>query len=236
MSGRARDYLTIGEVVTKLSAAYPDLSISKLRFLEEEGLISPERTAGGYRKFSHTDAARVELVLRLQREHFLPLAVIRDRLRDFDRGRMPPELRGGGGPGQKVQLPFEAAETLPVEQAPTSLGLPVSFIRELAEFGVVGLVKGDDGEELSAQDVAVAHTCWDLRRYGVEPRHLRMYETFAEREASFFQQILMPAFKHRTPETRQKLLEALGELGDLTGRLKRSLLERAIGRVFEDAT
>ncbi len=235
MSARARDFLTIGEVVSKLEPGYPNLTISKLRFLEEEGLVTPERTAGGYRKFSASDVARVELVLRLQKEHFLPLSIIRERLKDFDKGRLPPELKGSAGPGRKVQLPFEAAETLAVEQAPTSLGLPVSFIRELANFGVVELVKGPDGEELSAHDAAVAHTCWDLRRYGVEPRHLRMYETFAEREAAFFQQILMPAFKHRTPETRQKLVDALGELGELTGRLKRSLLDRAIGRVFEDA-
>lgn len=236
MSGRVRDYLTIGEVVSKLKASYPDVTISKVRFLEEEGLISPDRTSGGYRKFAHQDVARVELILRLQREHFLPLAVIRERLKEMDRGRMPPELRGSAGPAQAAALPFEAAETLPVEQAPSALGLPVSFVRELAEYGVVSLVQGEGGEELSRADIAVAHTCWDLRRYGVEPRHLRMYETFAEREGTFFQQILMPAFRHRTPETRQKLVEALGELGELTDELKRSLLRRALTRVFEDVT
>lgn len=234
MNGRVRDYLTIGEVVAELKTSYPDVTISKVRFLEEEGLVSPDRTSGGYRKFARPDVARVELILRLQKEHFLPLAVIRDRLKDMDKGRMPPELRGVAGPAPAAALPFESAETVPVEQVPSVLGLPVSFVRELAEFGVVSLTRGEEGEELSQADVAVTHTCWDLRRYGVEPRHLRMYETFAEREATFFQQILMPAFRHRTPETRQKLVEALGELGELTDELKRSLLRRALTRVFED--
>ena len=88
-----RDYLTIGEVVQRLQGAYPDLSISKVRFLEEEGLVAPERTQGGYRKFSQADVARVEMILRLQKEHFLPLAVIREKLSDFDRGRIPAELQ-----------------------------------------------------------------------------------------------------------------------------------------------
>lgn len=236
MTAVTRDYLTIGEVVDKLKPAHHDLTISKLRFLEEEGLIAPERTAGGYRKFRHQDVARVELVLRLQKEHFLPLAVIREKLKEIDKGRMPAELRVSSGPAQAVALPFDSTEAVPLEQAPTALGLPVSFIRELADFGIVTPVHGDSGEELAAPDVAVAHTCWDLRRYGVEPRHLRMYETFAEREATLFQQILMPAFRHRTPESRQKLVEALGELGELTGELKRALLRRALSRTFEDIT
>jgi DNA-binding transcriptional MerR regulator len=86
-----RDYLTIGEVVQRLEGSYPDLSISKVRFLEEEGLVSPERTAGGYRKFSQADVSRIEMILRLQREHFLPLAIIREKLADFYRGKIPSE-------------------------------------------------------------------------------------------------------------------------------------------------
>lgn len=233
MSARARDYLTIGELVDKLAVSYPDLTISKVRFLEEEGLVSPDRTSGGYRKYANQDVARVELILRLQKEHFLPLAVIREKLKDFDRGRLPAELRAAGQ-GEAVGLAPDVTGSVSVEQAPQTLGLPVSFIRELADFSVVTPIAGENGQELTAADVAIAHTCWDLRRYGVEPRHLRMYETFAEREAAFFEQILTPAYRHRTPETRQKLAEALGEIGDLTDELKRSLLRRALGRVFEE--
>lgn len=231
-----RDYVTIGEVVERLAGSYPDLSISKIRFLEEEGLISPERTAGGYRKFASTDIARVELILRLQRENFLPLAVIREKLADFDKGKLPAELRPTLGTPEQSSAMVDDGEPIPLEDVPTALGLPSSFIKELEEFGLIALLDGARGKELSRADVQIAHVCWDMRRFGVEPRHLRMYETFAEREAAFFSQILMPAFRHRTPETRQKLADTLGELTGLTEQLTSSLLRRALGRVFDDVT
>ena len=236
MAPKARDYLTIGEVVERLKATHADLTISKVRFLEEEGLITPDRTTGGYRIFHPADVQRLELILRLQREHFMPLAVIREKLEDLDKGKLPPEIRPVVDRAEAVPLPLEAAETVPLDRVPDLLGLPAAFIRELAEFGVVTLVAGDHGEELPGPDVAVAHTCWDLRRFGIEPRHMRMYETFAEREAAFYQQILLPAIRHRTPEARQKLVETLNELMLKTGQLKEHMVRRAVGRLFEDVT
>lgn len=233
---KSRDYMTIGEVVESLSPSYPDLTISKVRFLEEEGLVCPERTAGGYRKFTSTDLGRVELILRLQREHFLPLAVIREKLKDLDKGKVPPEIQPAVAAAEAIALPFEEAETLPLDKAPSVIGLQVAFIRELAEFGLVHISRGESGEELSRIDVEIAHACADLRAFGVEPRHLRMYETFVERQAALFSQILMPAFRTRTPETRQKLVDALGELTRLTGELERHLLKRSLSRVFEDVS
>jgi DNA-binding transcriptional MerR regulator len=234
MCAKERDYMTIGEVVESLAATHPDVSISKVRFLEEEGLVNPERTPGGYRKFMPADLARIELVLRLQKEHFLPLAVIREKLRDIDKGRVPAELKPVAAKAESMALPFEDAETVPIDKAPTMLGLTVAFVRELADFGLVVPRQGDSGEELGRADIEIAHTCWDLRRYGVEPRHLRMYETLTEREASLFSQILVPAFRQRTPESRQKLTETLTELTDLTGDLKRHLLRRALDRTFDE--
>ncbi len=235
MAPRVRDYMTIGEVVENLSQTYPDLTISKVRYLEDERLISPERTPGGYRKYRPADVQRLELVLKLQKEHFMPLAVIREKLDDLDKGRVPSELRPAIERAEPMALPFEDAETIPVDRAQETLGLPPVFIRELASFGIISLVSGQAGDEISGPDVAVAHTCWDLRKYGIEPRHLRMYEAFAEREATFFQQILMPAMRHRTPEARQKLMDTLGELEKGSGALKQHMLRRAIGRLFEDA-
>ena len=233
MSGR--DYLTIGEVVSRLQSAYPDLSISKVRFLEEEGLVAPERTAGGYRKFSHADVARVEMILRLQRDHFLPLAVIREKLADVDRGRIPVELQRTPV-GATAPLPFSGDMEAPLklEDAPGSLGIPVSFVRELADFGIVEIVQGDEGPQIDRADVPALHAAWDLRKYGVEPRHLRMYTTSSTREAALFSQILLPSFKHRTPESRAKLAETLGELCRLTGEVKGRLLQRALDQSFED--
>lgn len=231
---RSRDYMTIGELVEELTPAHGDLTISKIRFLEDEGLITPERTAGGYRKFTAADAARVDLVLRLQKEHFLPLAVIRDKLMDLDRGKVSDDLRPMVTRPEAVGLGADDAESVALEDVPAALGFPVSFVRELAEYGLVSIVKGDRGDELPRGDVRIAHTCWDLRRYGVDPRHLRMYGNFAEREAALLQQILMPAYRHRTAETRAKLVETIGELERLTDELRRSLLKRAVSEAFED--
>lgn len=226
--------MTIGELVESLQPAHPDLTISKVRFLEDEGLISPERTAGGYRKFQASDAARVDLVLRLQKEQFLPLSVIRDKMKDLDKGRVPEDLRSMVTRPEAVALPFDEVETVPVEQLQSTSGLPVSFVQELAGFGLVRIVAGEHGDELRRPDVEVAHACWDLRRFGVEPRHLRMYENLADREAALFSQILMPQVRHRTPETRQKLVESVAELTKLTDELKRHLLRRALADAFED--
>lgn len=229
-----RDYLTIGEVVQRLKGAHPDLSISKVRFLEDEGLISPERTQGGYRKFSQSDVARVEMILRLQKGHFLPLAVIKERLAEYDRGRIPVELERNG----VVEAPLPAVvgdeDPVPVDDVPSAFGIPVTFVRELAGFGIIRLVPGDGGESVERADVPSLHAAWDLRRFGVEPRHLRMYETFAEREAALFSQIVLPAFRHRTAESRQRLSETLSELGSLTDQLKGRLLRRALAKAFED--
>lgn len=231
----SRDYLTIGEIVQRLQGTYPDLSISKVRFLEEEGLVAPERTAGGYRKFSQADVARVEMILRLQKEHFLPLAIIREKLADFDRGKIPAELQHGSiGMTEPLPLAAEDESPLLLEDAQASLGIPPSFIRELAEFSLVAIEKIDGSDSIPRADVQIVHAAWDLRKYGVEPRHLRMYENFSEREAALFSQILMPAFRHRTPESKAKLAETLADLGTLTDHLKGRLLRRALARAFED--
>ena len=231
----SRDYLTIGEIVQRLQNAYPDVSISKVRFLEEEGLVAPERTAGGYRKFSQADVARVEMILRLQKEHFLPLAVIREKLADFDRGKIPAELqRGAVGMTEPLPLTAEDEGPLLLEDAQAALGIPSSFIRELSEFGLVTIEKTDNSDSIERADVQIVHAAWDLRKYGVEPRHLRMYENFSDREAALFSQILMPAFRHRTPESKTKLAETLHDLGNLTDDLKGRLLRRALARAFAD--
>lgn len=229
-----RDYLTIGEVVQRLQGAYPDLSISKVRFLEEEGLVAPERTQGGYRKFSQADVARVEMILRLQKDHFLPLAVIREKLADFDRGRIPAEIERSTPVGSEPLPAVEGDGPVALSEVPETLGIPLSFVNELVEFGLV-MVREEDGQRvLDRSEVQIVHATWDLRRFGVEPRHLRMYESFAEREAGFFQQILMPAFRHKTAETSTKLAETLNELSGLTDELKSRLLRRSLTRVFED--
>lgn len=229
-----RDYMTIGEVVDRLRQLSSDVSISKIRCLEEEGLITPERTAGGYRKFSTADVARIEMILKMQSDLFLPLAVIREKLQEYDKGKVPAEMRQFSGISEAVSLPLDDSATTLLEDVPSALGLPISFVKELESFQLIKFITTDRGLELSNADTQIAHVCWDMRRFGVEPRHLRMYETFAERETTFFSQILLPAFRHRTPESRQKLLESLDELIALSEQLTSHLVRRSLGRVFED--
>lgn len=229
-----RGYMTIGEVVEALSDTYPDLTVSKVRFLEEEGLVTPSRTAGGYRKFMPADVHRLELVLKLQKEHFLPLSVIREKLRDVDRGKVPAELKGAPAAIEEVALPLEDMEPVPIARASDELGLPEEFIRELVDYGLVLPTKGGEGLELHASDVEIAHACWALRPWGIEPRHLKMFESFAEREAGLFGQVLMPAARHRTPEARQRVVESLEEMTEAVEDLKGLLLRRTLRDEFED--
>ncbi|MDR1412461.1 MAG: MerR family transcriptional regulator, partial [Actinomycetes bacterium] len=133
-----RDYLTIGEVVQKLNAGRGDLSVSKLRYLEDEGLITPERTEGGYRKFSRADVERVELILRLQRERFLPLAVIKTKLDAFDRGLPVPEIEeietGDVSAGQDKAVDAEASGLLATSDLTREYKIPESFMAELKRY------------------------------------------------------------------------------------------------------
>lgn len=228
----ARDYLTIGEVVERLQGRYPDLSISKVRFLEEEGLIAPERTRGGYRKFSAVDVDRIEAVLRLQRDYFLPLAVIRDKLAEMDRGHVPEELqRAGDFPGMPGRVPD--GEPVPLTSAANALGIPDAFLRELIDFGLVTTAAGPDGQEVTPSGVRIARLAWDLRRYGIEPRHLRMFVNAADREAALFGQVLTPVYLHKNAESRAKLSEALSDITKATGELKAVLLERSLEGTFD---
>ncbi len=234
MAARVRDYLTIGEVVEKLSPAFPDLTISKVRFLEDEGLIAPERTPGGYRTFRSADVTRLELVLRLQRDHFMPLSVIREKLDDLDKGKLPPELKPTVDELQTASLPLDIPDAVPLTRLPEVLGIPAAFVRDLASFGVVEIESGPQGDEIPGRDIPITHTCWEMRQFGIEPRHLRVHESFAERQAALFQQILLPTMRHRTPEARQKLVETLNGLLERTDELTRHMLRRSVGRVFED--
>ncbi len=231
-----RDYLTIGEIVQRLQGMHPQLTISKIRFLEDEGLITPERTVGGYRKFSQSDVTRIEMILRLQKDHFLPLAVIREKLAEYDRGRVPAELqRVAVGEAEPALAIGDHEGPLPIQDSQSALGVPSSFVTELVEFGIVRVVELQGVKGVDRADVAVVHAAWDLRRFGVEPRHLRMYETFAEREAALFAQIVLPTFRHKTAESRQRLMETLTELGNLTDQLKSRMLRRALADSFDDS-
>jgi DNA-binding transcriptional MerR regulator len=209
--------LRIGEVVRRLSDEFPDISISKIRYLEDEGLLAPRRTQGGYRLFSEEDLERLKTILRLQREEFLPLRVIKDELdapgqKDRKRRRPPP-------------LGVEEA-AIPLDDLCERAGIPLELAKELEEFGLL-TPRGSGGDKRYPEsDVDVAATCARLVRYGVAPRHLRTFRTAAAREASLLGQIAAPALHARSTERRKQGLRELQQLGELSGELTTLLFWR----------
>ncbi|MGZ8611954.1 MAG: transcriptional regulator FtsR [Actinomycetota bacterium] len=222
-----RNYQSIGEVLVSVKAEFPDITISKIRFLESEGLIDPERTPSGYRKFYDKDVERLKSILRMQRDEYLPLKVIKDRLLEIESADGQPEIT------PTAEDDADAAEQL--AEPPT--GLQMSFeemsaatgvererIRELESFGLVCSHGPESARYYDGDDYIVLSIVKDLFRYGVEPRHLTMYKHFAERESSFFETIVLPQLRQRNPEARKAAATSLAELAKASRKLKQALL------------
>jgi DNA-binding transcriptional MerR regulator len=225
---RSRDYMSIGEVLDTVRAEFPDVSISKIRFLESEGLISPERTKSGYRKFYEGDVDRLRYILSLQRDQFLPLKVIRERLDEADSngGAIPapatpeagppaPERAGGAAGADLNGVRLDRDELLRAAE------LSEQQLRGLEEFGVLGVPEDGGYDE---GDLLIAKAARKFFGFGVEPRHLRMYRQFAEREITFFQQIVSPVAAKRDPEGQKEAARSLRELAALSRQLKEGVL------------
>ena len=231
---RSRDYLSIGEVLHAVRPEFPDISISKIRFLESEGLISPERTHSGYRKFYDSDLVRLRQVLALQRDQFLPLRVIKERLLEDEGvavgGPAPAPAPGPMGPAERHAASSQDVDDMSdlmmseAELADAS-GLSKEQLSELQDFTVLER-RGDgayDGSNLVAAKAAAG-----LIGFGLEPRHLRMFKQAADREAVLFQQIVTPVAKRRDPEARREASHVTSRLLDLSLRLHGALLRSAM--------
>jgi DNA-binding transcriptional MerR regulator len=222
---RSRDYLSIGEVLEAVRGDFPEVSISKIRFLETEGLLTPERTPSGYRKFYEPDVARLRYILALQRDQFLPLKVIRERLSQA-------ESNGGVIPQAPLEgeLPAAAPEPAPTTQVELtrdelqqSSGLSDAELAGLCDFGLLA----SDGP-YDRDDLAAASAARGLLKFGVEPRHLRMYRQFADRETAFFEQIISPVARRRDPDAQREAQAALVELAELSRRFRDAVLRSAL--------
>ncbi len=285
-TGPESESLSIGEMLDLLKAEFPDVTISKIRFLESQGLLDPERTASGYRKFYQADVERLRWILRQQRENFLPLKVIKGRLEaegnavfaETDAG--PGPARGSGpGPDDQVaasaptQKPPpdpagaearrrpEAGEAPPAEPRAESSSSPAGAVdepgvtrastfsrdelarasglspSELSQLERHGLVSGTSvGSQLcyDADSLEVARLAAAFSRHGVEPRHLRMYKNSAEREAGFYEQVVIPLLKQRNPAARQQAVETLTALSELGDGLRRTLLRQALRDIGQE--
>ncbi|MDT0277078.1 transcriptional regulator FtsR [Blastococcus goldschmidtiae] len=215
--------LTIGEVLAVLRDDFPDVTISKIRYLESEDLVHPQRTPSGYRKFSRADVSRLRYVLSAQRDHYLPLRVIKDHLEALDRGEpipgtaapatVPPPAPGDGS--------GEAAPLTP-DQFARAAGLEPEQLADCVQFGL--LATDADGRHPVA-DLAIARAAAGLARHGIEPRHLRVYRSGVEREAGLVEQLVAPVLRARSEEARARATEKLRELAGLSAQLHTALLE-----------
>ncbi len=224
-------YITIGKVVEKLKPQYPDLSVSKLRFYENEGLLIPSsRTAGGYRLYSARDVERLEKILHLQKVKFLPLSVIKEEL-----DRAPDStLATDDSDDLLVQKELES-QMHPLEQIPELLGVSVAFVRQLVDIQAISLTMSPQGRELvSGKDIKLIRACDSLKRFGIEPKHLRQYVTAANRETAMFEQALFrfaPRQGELDEKQTQEFDESIDKLLHLTNVLRSSLIKK---RVEED--
>ena len=229
-----RNYLSIGQVVNLLRGAYPDLSNSKIRFLEDEGLITPHRTPKGYRQYSKEDVDRLEVILHLQKTRYMPLNVIKQRLENAtDLSTLAYEV----GLLSDVPLKTEPKETKqklhPIETIPDMLGVEISFIRSLAENDLIRIIKSPQNRELvDGRDFPIIRYCSELSRFHIEPRNLRQYVSSANRESSMFEQVLVSMLGMDTSDDERdaKLERAFKKLHDLTEGVHTALLKN---RVFE---
>jgi DNA-binding transcriptional MerR regulator len=214
---------TIGQVLGALRGDFPDVTISKIRYLESEELVHPQRTPSGYRKFSSADIARLRYVLAAQRDHYLPLRVIKEHLDALDRGE---QLPGGTGPAIE-----EPAPTAPLSASAfaEAAGLSEAQLADCVEFG---LVTSDGQGRHRATELPVARAVAGLARHGIEPRHLRVYRTGAEREAALLEHLVAPVLRARSDETRTRAAEQLQELAALSAQLHRALLDARLREVL----
>jgi DNA-binding transcriptional MerR regulator len=218
-AARDEHLLTIGAVCERLRSEFPDISISKIRYLEGEGLLRPKRTQGGYRLFSEDDVDRLETILRLQRDEFLPLRVIREELAST---RTRKRKRTGFG---------EQEEELDLNALCDRAGIDAALARELEEFGLLN-PRIQSGERVYTQTEAeIAETCGRLARFGIAPRHLRTFRTSADREAGMLEALVAPAFRSRNPERRRQGVEDLRQLAELAQDLAQRLFWRNVRRL-----
>jgi DNA-binding transcriptional MerR regulator len=213
--------LTIGTVCRRLKAEFADISISKIRYLEDQGLLNPRRTQGGYRLFAEEDVERLETILRLQRDEFLPLRVIKEEL-EAGAGRERRRRRAAVGAGE---------EELDLDALCGRAGIARERARELEEFGLLE-PRVDGGQRVySETDVDVAAACETLARFGVAPRHLRAFRSSADRETGLLEAIVAPALRSRHPERRRAGLDDLQALAETAQELAELLLWRNVRRL-----
>ena len=227
-----RSYMSIGEVLVMLKTEFRDVTISKIRFLEGEGLIGPERTPSGYRKFYDKDIERLRTILRMQRDEYLPLKVIKDRL----------ENKEEDGAARQASAPVEEEIATPPtglhmseEELAVATGVDKNRIRELESFGLLRAHGLNGDKYFDGDDFIVLSIAKDFFKYGIEARHLTMYRHFADREATFFESIVLPMLRQKNPDARRVAADNLSELAALSRKLKQALLRSNLRQYLQSS-
>lgn len=226
----------IGDVLAALRPEFPDVTISKIRFLESEGLVSPQRTSSGYRKFSHADVERLRYVLACQRDQYLPLKVIRDHLEAIDRGLEPPTANGDGPrvpralvstdglPSSDTFRPSASDVRLSRKELLESSGLDDALLGQLEGFGLIS----KRGSHYDGDALSVASTVAEMAAFGIEPRHLRTFKVAADREVGLVEQVVTPLLRQRDPDSQQRAEDTIRQLSALSVRLHASLVKAGL--------
>ncbi len=227
--------MSIGAVLGLLRDEFPEVTISKIRFLEAEGLVDPQRTPSGYRKFSAGDVERLAQVLRMQRDHYLPLKVIKEHLDAADQdGGSAAEGRprtGPSAPTDPVELLQEASEPGPALRISRADLLAATGVQEaeLGQWESYGLIEADLEGGYDAEAVTIGKLISELGGFGLEPRHLRAVKAAADRDAGLVEQVVAPLRRHRNPQTRAHAEATARELAGLSVRLHSALVHSALG-------
>ena len=229
---RTRDYLSIGEVLDTVRDEFPDISISKIRFLESEGLIQPRRTESGYRMFYDQDVARLRFILQLQRDQFLPLRVIRERLADYDsNGGIMPTTPAAPREDTKPAAALKDLQGTSLTRAELAktAGLTDGQLGELEDYG---LIRAGETGSYDENALLVAKAAKRFLEYGVQARHLKMYKQIADREAAFFEQIITPVAMRKDPQGRAEATRTLSELAGLGQQMKDAALRASMRQLL----
>ncbi|MEY9967210.1 DNA-binding transcriptional MerR regulator [Streptacidiphilus sp. MAP12-16] len=232
-SEAGRQLLSIGAVLGVLRDEFPEVTISKIRFLEAERLVEPQRTPSGYRKFSREDVTRLAYVLRMQRDHYLPLRVIREHLDAMDAGEEPPVLPGAeqpaiGAPVLADQVARDAVLPGPRLGRAELLAAAGVAEQQLADWESYGLVAATADGGFDPEMLQVARLVAELGRFGLEPRHLRAVKAAADREVGLVEQVVAPLRRHRNPQTRAHAAALARELATLSVRLHAALVQAGL--------
>ena len=236
-SNGPRDHKSIGEVLTLLQDDFPDISISKIRFLESRGLVEPHRAPSGYRKFASTDVDRLRWILSMQRDHFLPLRVIKERL---DEGGDTSSSDGEGADleneaaavprskSSRFRDPGPGADELDPSDLARLAGLSAQQLGQLIQFGLLDPHDDGSGPRFTRDELKVAKAAAGFLQHGIEPRHLKAWRVAAEREAGMLEQIVIPFTRRGSPESAIRAREVADDLVDMGNVIREAIIVKLL--------